>query len=668
MALKVSKEKKKNYWLRAIVCLIVGYVGLRLASQGEIGGRLTLESIDYALDDLSPFNGNIVFTSTTLGVAGMAALFCLMCIETYSQTIKKNMREETYGSAKWGDSSQIKPFEDKNPYNNQIFTRTEKVSRNARISKRNRNILLLGRPGTGKSRNFFKPNILNANGSVVVTDPKGELLRDCGSAMLSKGYTIKCLNLDEKWKSNHYNPLQNIRRLTEEEKKASGGTSDFAEDDVMVLINTIMKNTKSDSIDTQTGDPFWERAEMLFLQALVYYVLNNCVTEQQNFNTVLSLIRDAQKTSPMNEKQSLLSFKFDVWRQKDPDNIGIKQWDHFMGSAASPKMMQTIILTAVGRLEAFNLKEVAALTRTDDMELWRIGQPIDAPRDENGYRTDGKIIYFIITKAMDTTFNFLGAIMYSQLFNIIDSNAKANYGSCATTVDLYMDEWAQLGNIPNFVNMAAYMRGLNAGVVIGLQSLSQLKEKYKESWETLLDCCDYEMFLGSTSKETLEYFSALLGDQTIHKQSSSRTYSRQGSTSKSDDEVGRKLATVDELKTMPENKAILLMSGNMAPFYSDTYILKEHPLYNLLFEPWVERDADHDSEEWKNNHANIYNHVDYLQKNEKITDVIIWCKKLGLPIPQNVATSEVDDDDLSNAFTTELDNLDIQDNSNLETE
>ena len=160
----------------------------------------------------------------------------------------------------------------------------------------------------------------------------------------------------------------------------------------------------------------------------------------------------------------------------------------------------------------------------------------------------------------------------------------------------------------------------------------------------------------------------MLGDQTIHKQSSSRTYSRQGSTSKSDDEVGRKLATVDELKTMPENKAILLMSGNMAPFYSDTYMLKEHPLYNLLFEPWVERDADHDSEEWKNNHANIYNHVDYLQKNEKITDVIIWCKKLGLPIPQNVATLEVDDDDLSNAFTTELDNLDIQDNSNLETE
>lgn len=660
MALKVSKEKKKNYKVRAVVCLIVAYIALRLASQSQIDGKLTMSSLTAALEDLSPF-GNIIINSSTLGVAGMAALFTLMCIETYSMSYKKNMKEETYGSAKWGDTSQIKEFIDDDPYNNQIFTRTEQVSRNARVSHRNRNILLLGRPGTGKSRNFFKPNLLNANGSVVVTDPKGELLRDCGAAMLSKGYTIKVLNLDEKWKSNHYNPLQNIRRLSEEEKQASGGHSDFAEDDVMILINTIMKNTKSDSIDTQTGDPFWERAEMLFLQALVYYVLNNCVTEEQNFNMVLSLIRDAQKPSPIDDKKSLLSFKFDIWRKKDPDNIGIKQWDHFMGSAASPKMMQTIILTAVGRLEAFNLKEVAALTRVDDMELNRIGKPIDSPPDENNFRTDGKIIYFIITKAMDTTFNFLGAIMYSQLFNIIDANAKANYGSCATTVDLYMDEWAQLGTIPNFVNMAAYMRGLNAGVVIGLQSLSQLKEKYKESWETLLDCCDYELFLGSTSKETLEYFSALLGEQTIHKQSSSRTYSKQGSTSKSDDEVGRKLATVDELKTMPENKAILLMSGNMSPFYSDTYVLKEHPLYNKLFEPWVERDADKKSDEWKENHANIYNHIDYLQKDSKKADIIMWCRKMGIPIPQNINvannTANIDEN-FDNVFSTELDVID----------
>lgn len=633
MALRVKKTKKKNYPLRACICVFVAYLALRLASENELYGTLDLETITNVLDSFYAVWTPVVINGSTIGISAMAGIFTLMCIEAYSMSYKKKMKDETYGSATWGDTNNITPFKDKDFMNNQIFTKTEQVSKNARVSHRNRNILLLGRPGTGKSRNFFKPNILSATGSIVVTDPKGELLRDCGSALLKKGYSIKVLNLDEKWKSNHYNPLRNIRKLTKEERESSKTKSEFAEDDVMSLINTIMQNTKSDTIDTQTGDPFWERAEMLFLQALVYYVLNNCPPEEQNFGTIVQLIREANEATPIpdpatKKKKSRLSIRFEVWRERDPNNVGIKQWDHFMGAAASEKMMQTIILTAIGRLESFNLKEVADLTSIDDMELSRIGKPLDAPI-VNGHRTDGRIIYFIITKPMDTTFNFLGAIMYSQLFNIIDANAKANYGSCATTVDLFMDEWAQLGNIPNFVQMAAYMRGLNAGVVIGLQSLSQLKEKYKESWETLLDCCDYELFLGSTSKETLEYFSSLLGDQTIHKTSHGRSYGRSGSSSNNDDEVGRKLATIDELKTMPENKAILLMSGDMPPFYSDTFVLKEHPLYKDVFEPWVENGADRSTVEWKTNHKNLYNHIDYIEKDENIVKFNNLCNKNG---------------------------------------
>ena len=268
---------------------------------------------------------------------------------------------------------------------------------------------------------------------------------------------------------------------------------------------------------------------------------------------------------------------FKVWETKDPNNIGIKQWKHFKVSASSTKMMSTIIITASARLSPFNIAELEGITINDTMELNRIGAKGD----------EGKIAYFIINSPNDSTFNFIASIMYTQIFSIIDYNASHNNGSLATPAQIFCDEWAQLGVIPRYLENLAYVRGLNCGVTTSLQSLSQLKKVYKDNWETALDCSDYILFLGSRSKETLEYMSAMLGKKTWYKRSSGRTFSKQGSTSTNWDIVGRELAFIDELARMEKGYCVLLVSG-LRPFYSKMYELEKHPRYNELFESWNE--------------------------------------------------------------------------------
>ena len=316
---------------------------------------------------------------------------------------------------------------------------------------------------------------------------------------------------------------------------------------------------------------------MVFLQAIIYYIIFNYDDKEKNFKTVLKLIRLAE---PDKEGNSTLSRMFDAWAEKDPENIGVKQWKHFKVSASSPKMMSTIIMTASARLAPFNISEIESMTVDDTMELNRIG----------GKGDEGKIAYFIINSPNDSTFNFIASILYTQIFSIIDANASKNNGSLSTPVQIYCDEWAQLGVIPRYLENLAYVRGLNCGITTCLQSLSQLKKVYKDNWETALDCSDYVLFLGSRSKETLEYMSSMLGKKSWYKKSSGRTYSRQGSSSYNWDIVGRELAFVDELARMESGYGILLVAG-MRPFYSKLYDLTKHPRYNELFESWNEKET-----------------------------------------------------------------------------
>lgn len=615
----VKRERKTSYVLVGFIVLLASYYALRVYSLVELnGGEFKFQYMNEALDTIYKLNTPLVINSQSILIFFFVGFFVLVIIANYLMAQKRNIQENTYGSSDWESPKNIQKFKDPNFENNIILTSTEMLSKNMKISKRNKNIILIGRPGTGKSRYFFKNNLLNANGeTIIVTDPKAELLRDCGMSLVNKGYDIRVLNLVDKWKSDHFNPLMYIRKVPKTHnlldvnngltlKEEIEKNDWIAEDDVMTLINTLMLNTKSETIESNTGDPFWEKAEMVFLQSIMYYVIFNYDDKDKNFKTILELIRLAE---PDKEGKSELGKLFDVWERKDPDNIGIKQWHHFKVSASSPKMMSTIIMTASARLAPFNIAEIEDMTVDDTMDLSRIGLKGD----------EGKIAIFIITSPNNQTFNFLANIMYSQIFSIIDYNASKNNGSLPAGCQLYMDEWSQLGVIPRFLEMLAYVRGLNVGVVTGLQSLGQLKKPYKENWETALDCSDVILFLGSRSKETLEYMQNMLGKKTWYKRSSGRTYSKQGSSSTNWDIVGRELAQVDEISRMKEGTCILLVSG-LRPFASKLFDLTKHPRYSELFEPW---NADATKQ-------NFYDHSKQRNLNKELKSQQRMMNELGL--------------------------------------
>ena len=657
----VKNFKKSSVLINILLFIFVTYFVMRVCTlMNDNQGKITLEILDMALNNLYkiwlPFN----LTKENILASVGCGIFSVMLLETYYLTDKKNMQNEAMGSAQWSDGKEFKKIQDKNFYNNYILTSQAIISRNMAVSKLSRNIIMIGAPGRGKSRYVFKPNLLNSNGNTIIcTDPKGELLRDCGNALKEQGYDIKVLNIDEKWKSNHYNPLNYIKKLpidaidvkTIERARMEGKDDEkldedtfnerinhvIQEDDVMSLVNTLFANTKGD-IDTTQGDPFWEHLANLYVQALIYIALwyNKVFGQACNFQTILYYISVTKLDEDGNitEIDNLVN----KIREEEPDYIGINQWDLFKTSATTPKTLTTVTLEAVARLNSFNIKEVKNLTSDDDMELNRIGKGGD----------EGKIAYFIITNPNDNTFNYLANMFYSQIFNIIDKNAKENDGSLAVPTDLYMDEWYQLGEIPRFLEILAYVRGLNCGVLIGVQSVGQLEGRYKDNWETVFDCCDHILFLGSKSKKTLDYMSAIMGKQTLYKYTTGKTRSKQNSNSKNWDIYGRELATIDELGRMKKGYAILL-SGEYLPLYSKLYDLNKHPRYDLIFEPWDKGNPVND--------AKRYNHQQEMLKTaEEIyyeKQIAEYCKNNGydkenfyLPFSKKNSTVLVTDEDL----------------------
>lgn len=626
------KNDKKSGWTGWLLFAVGGWSGLQLGTlAAENGGKLSLDVLSQSADRIFSLTMPQM-TMQTLGYGFFLGVFAWMIWETLSSRQHRNLQQHAYGSAAWNDSDYTRKIRDRDPSKNWIFTASEIVSMDMAKTGRNRNCCIIGRPGTGKSRYWLTPNILNAGDeTLIVTDPKEELLKSLGQSLKMKGFDIRVLNLKSKWRSDHYNPLMYIRKVPrealmldleasdsreEELKRLEEEGRNIAEDDVMSMINAIMTNTKSDTIDSNTGDPFWEKAEMVFLQALFYYVFFCKPKKEQNMETVLELIRMGE---PDQKGISRLNHIFDEWAARDPNNIGVKQWKHFQVSAKSPKMMSTIIMTASARLAPFNMAEIRTLVTDDTMELDRIGKPMDL-KDDDGRRKDGKVAYFIVTNPNDSTFNFMAALMYTQIFNMIDRNAEENGGALATPCNVWMDEFRQLGTIPRFLENWAYVRGLNCGITVILQSLSQFKKIYKDEWETGLDCCDYTLFLGSRSKETLEYMSSLLGKQTLAVMNDSRTFARQGSTSKSWQVYGRELATIDELAEMPKGYGILQMSG-AKPFYSKLYELEKDPMHRFMWEPWTENRGNRDPEfrktmEWQENHDRLYDHLAEMEKPE----------------------------------------------------
>ena len=608
------KEKKKSFILVIpTICsifMILFALNIYYVIANNDNNYITADLFDQAFINFfkNPFK-NIHKDIMSLWIFIIGIILAAILLIKTKQLHKRNVQENTHGSARWGHKKDMAKLREKNELNNLILLKDYQISRNMIKSMLTRHVLLVAGPGKGKSRGYFKPNILNAKGSMIISDPKKELLRDCGSYLKQRGYRIIVLDVEEMWKSNKYNPLYYIRKLPKEAYSIDSFNEEFEyetlkDDDVLNLINNIFKST--DGKVQKSGDPFWEKAEMLLDQSVFFYVLYKLPENERNFTSVMELLREG---IPDEDGNSKLRARFESWRLEEPNHIGIKQWDHFM--TAKGQMQSTIMTTAVARLASFNVQQLADITSDDEMNLDDLGAP--------GER--GKIAIFIVTKPANDTFRYFTNIFWTQLFQMLDTNASKYDGYLPTPVDVYLDEWAQLGEIPFYLENLAYLRGLNVGITTGLQSISQLKKVYKDNWEDVLDCVDSILFMGGNSEKTLKWISDMLGKKTYYKRSSggSGGAGKGSSSSYNWDVVGRELATIDEVRRLKKDYGILIISG-YHPFYGKIYNLKEHSNYKYLYEPRNSQKTI----------TNKYDHFKYLKEIAKADKQIKMLKSMGI--------------------------------------
>ena len=445
------------------------------------------------------------------------------------------------------------------------LTETERASIHNFVT--NNHVLAFGGSGAGKSRNFVIPNLLQAHSSFVITDPKGEILAKAGNFLRKMEYKIRVLNLDIKSQSDHYNPFHYIHPNRE-----------GYEERVLALIETIIMNTDGGE-KKSASDPFWDRGEKLFLQAIFFFTCIGFPKEEQNMNTVLwliSLLKIEEENDDLNSPLDHFVNRFaEKFNEKDEDgnvireHIGVQQYREFREKAAG-KTAKSIVITAVARLAPFRTYELARIGSHDTMLLDRVGEE--------------KTAIFVVVPPTDETFNFVAGMLFTQLFQELQYCAAIKYKHkgqrLPIPVRFILDEFANTCKIPNFLKILAYARSFGVGISPILQSLDQAKELYEKQWGTLIDNCSHILFLGSiTHNDTLEYFSKLLGKGTYDKRTSSRTYGKSGSSSKSWDSLGRELLTPDEIRTMEKHKCLLFVSGRK-PFYSDKFVYESHPRYN----------------------------------------------------------------------------------------
>ncbi|WP_326910670.1 VirD4-like conjugal transfer protein, CD1115 family [Sedimentibacter sp. MB31-C6] len=473
---------------------------------------------------------------------------------------KKYMFGKEHGTASWAGKEEIKKIIDKDENNNIVFTETEQMSLNTKKTRKNLNVLVVGGSGSGKTRFYVKPNIMQANTSYVITDPKGELLRETGSLLYKKGYKIKVFNLIDMDYSSRYNPFVYIR----------------TENDVMKVINGLIKNT-----NPKTGggnDPFWEKSEVALLQSIFYFMWYELIPEEQNFKTVMELLRYASVREEDEDYESDLDIIFKQLREEKPNHIAVRQYNIFKLGAG--KTIKSILISVGVRLSLFNIEAVSNLTAKDDLELERIAEE--------------KTALFVVIPDSDTTFNFLVSMMYGQLFERLYyiADFKTKDGRLKTHVRFILDEFANIGQIPDFEKKIATMRSREISSNIIIQNMAQLKELYKYNWESITGNCDSTLFLGGQEQSTLEYISKSLGKETIDTRNINYSKGRQGSTSYNYGIHGRELLQPDEIGRMPDEDCILLIRG-MFPFYSKKYNLYDHKNYIYLYEATNENYFDY---------------------------------------------------------------------------
>lgn len=443
----------------------------------------------------------------------------------------------------------------------------------------NLNMIILGGSGTGKSRFYVKPNLMQCNTSFVVTDPSGELVQSCGMMLLRRGYKIKVFNINDMKHSSNYNPFHYLR----------DSNGEINSNNVIKMINVFMMNTKVEG--ASGGDQFWDDATRLLLSALCFLLVETGTEEEQNFANVLDLIHKAKVIEGKEEEKSELDLMFDLRKEDNPKALSVQYYEEFKQAAG--KTMQSILISTTTKLQHFKLEDVRNLTHIDNIHLETMG--------------DEKTALFIIIPSTDTTYNFLAAMMYTQLFDTLYDRAITYYhGRLPIHVRFLLDEFANVGKIPEFEKILATCRKFEISAVVILQNLSQLKRIYEKSWEELPGNCDTMIYLGGKDQFTNEYLSKELGKETIDQQSINQTKGKQGSSSYNNAILGRELATIDELATMDNNDCIVMVRG-LHPFMTAKFDITNHPRYDML----DEADKEH----------NTYYLEDNIKTNEE-TEII----------------------------------------------
>ena len=478
-----------------------------------------------------------------------SGVFLWLAVAIRRQNRKKYRHGVEYGSARWGTPADIAPYMDPDFFQNIPMTQTERITMASRPKEpkyaRNKNILVIGGSGSGKTRFFCKPSLLQAHSSYVVTDPKGTLLPEIGTFLVRKKYRIKCLNLINFKKSMKYNPLSYIR----------------SEKDILKLVNALIMNTKGEG--EKSSEDFWVKAERLYYSALIGYIWYEAPEEERNFTMLLDLINASEVRENDENYQSPVDILFAKLAEKEPDHFAVRQYRKF--KMAAGKTLKSILVSCGARLAPFDIKELRDLMETDELELDTLG--------------DEKTVLFVILSDTDSTFNFVAALMYSQLFNLLCDKADDLYGGrLPVHVRLILDEFANIGQIPNFDKLIATIRSREISASIILQSQSQLKTIYKDAADTIAGNCDSTLFLGGKEKSTLKEISELLGKETIDLSNQSENRGSQVSYGLSYQKLGKELMSQDELAVMDGGKCIYMLRG-VRPFLSEKYDLTKHPNY-----------------------------------------------------------------------------------------
>ena len=548
MSNKTKKQLLLNlpYFIAGLVCTNLGEAW-RIAEGADMSEKLLgfLSALGAAFSNPMP---SLHPLDLLIGVCCGAGL--RLAVYLKGKNAKKYRHGMEYGSARWGTQKDIEPFEDPVFANNVILTRTERLMMGNRpknpANARNKNVLVVGGSGSGKTRFWLKPNLLQCHSSYVVTDPKGDIVIDCGQALLKNGYSIRIFNTINFRKSMHYNPFAYIH----------------SEKDILKLTTTLIANTKGDG---KAGDEFWTKAETLLYCALIGYIHYEAPLEEQNFATLIEFLNAMEVREDDETFQNPVDQMFEALKKKKPNHFAVRQYTKF--KLAAGKTLKSILVSCGARLAPFDIEEVRDITMYDELSLDTVG--------------DKKTALFLIMSDTDPTFNFLISMIYTQLFNLLCEKADDVYGGrLPVHVRCLIDECANIGQIPNLEKLVATIRSREISACLVLQAQSQLKAIYKDNADTIIGNMDSRIFLGGSEPTTLKELNQALGKETIDLYNTSDTRGNSPSYGTNYQKVGHDLASVDELAVLDGGKCILQLRG-VRPFKSDKYDLTQHPNYKL---------------------------------------------------------------------------------------